>query len=65
MSAAKLATAQRLIALAETKLNRNEEAEQTMITAMQVFKQAQLVKGLQTLYDDEEEDLESGEAWYV
>lgn len=61
MSSAKLATSQRLIALAESKLGRPEEAEQTMITAMKVFKDAQLVKGLKTLYQDADEDLDSGQ----
>lgn len=64
MSAAKLATAQRLIALAETKLKRNEEAEQTMITAMNVFKEAQLVKGLQAQYKEGDEDLDTGQLFH-
>ena len=60
MTAAKLATAHRLMALAESKLERHDEAEQTMITAMKVFKEAQLLKGLQMLYEDSKEDLDSG-----
>ena len=60
MTAAKLATAHRLMALAESKLERHDEAEQTMITAMKVFKEEQLLKGLQMLYEDSKEDLDSG-----
>lgn len=35
---------------------RDGEAEQTMMAALKVFKEPQLVKGLEILYEDPEED---------
>ena len=62
LSSAKLAQALRLMSLAEKKLDRPEEAEQTLVEAMQVFKAPQMKTCLETLYAEADSALESGKA---
>lgn len=59
LSSAKHATSLRLISLAERNLQRYEEAEETLVSAMNIFKGARVRTSLQSVYY-EEDGMESG-----
>ena len=61
-SSAKLAQSFRLISLAEKKLNRIEEAEETLVLAMNVFKEPRLRTCLETLYAEVDSNEVSGQS---
>ena len=62
LSSAKLATSLRLMGLAERNLKRDEEAEETLVSAISVFKGARIKACLQKLYGEADDTMDSGEA---
>ena len=64
LSAAKLATSLRLMGLAELKLKRNEEAEETLVSALNVFTGPRINPCLEKLYAEADSAMESGESCF-
>lgn len=62
LSSARLATSLRLISQAERNLKRDEEAEQTLVAALQIFKAPHLTSCLQSMYAESDKNMDSGEA---
>ena len=62
LSAAKLATSLRLMGLAELKLKRNEEAEESLVSALNVFTRPRINPCLEKLYAEADSAMESGES---
>lgn len=62
LTSAKLATSLRLMGMAERKLKRDEEAEETLVSAMSVFRGSRMRTCLQELYAEADGTMESGES---
>lgn len=65
LSSARLATSLRLMSQAEIKLKRDDEAEQTLLTAIRVFGRPHIKTCLNSMYSEEEDATESGQSAYV
>jgi len=61
LSSARLATALRLMSQAERNLKRDEEAEETLVTAMRVFGGSHIRTCLESMYADTDDTMESGQ----
>ena len=61
LSSAKMALALRLMSIAEKKLDRADEAEQTLYEALRLFKAPPVKTCLETLYAGADDPLESGQ----
>ena len=61
LSSAKLATSLRMMGLAERNLKRDEEAEETLVHAISVFKGSRIKTCLQKLYAETDDTMDSGE----
>ena len=65
LSSAKLATALRLMSHAERNLKRDEEAEETLVTAMRVFGGPHVQTCLECMYADTDDTMELGQMRFV
>ena len=61
LSSAKLATSLRLMGLAERNLKRDEEAEETLVSAISVFKGVRITACLKKLYAEVDDIMDAGE----
>ena len=62
LSSAKLATSLRMMGLAERNLKRDEEAEETLVHAISVFKGSRIKACLQKLYAEADDVVDSGKS---
>ena len=62
LSSAKLATSLRMMGLAERNLKRDEEAEETLVSAISVFKGSRIKTCLQKLYAEADDTMDAGES---
>lgn len=62
LSSSKLTASLRLMGLAERKLKRDEEAEETLVSAMAVFKDPRIKSSLEKLYAEADNAMEAGES---
>ena len=61
LTSAKLATALRLMSHAERNLKRDEEAEETLVTALRIFDGSHIRTCLESMYADTDDTVESGQ----
>jgi len=65
LTSAKLATALRLMSHAERNLKRDEEAEETLVTAMRIFGGSHIRTCLESMYADTDDTMELGQTMPV
>ena len=65
LSSAKLATSMRLMGLAERNLKRDAEAEETLVSAISVFKGNRIKACLQKLYTEAEDTMDAGKIHHI
>lgn len=62
LSSAELAASLRMMGLAERRLKRDGEAEETLVSAMDVFKGPRIKSCLEKLYTEADDTMASGES---